>query len=454
MTRPAADNPPTFPPSSPLVDSLTEDHAERDQQRSAEILRQGPRNLLVLAMYQVALRIGWIFKTETVIMPAFLDAIAGAGWIRGCLPVLNRLGQSVPPLLYAERLQHMPQKKWSLAITALLMGVPFLVLSCLWLGLGWFSISRTDLSWMPTVFLLLYAVFFAMTGLNQLSFSTIQGKLIPVNRRGRLMTVAGITGSTLAILCAWFFLRTWLQREGGGFGLIFALTGIGFLVSGTIVFFIKEPAQTLPARTASPLKQHFKRAWQTYKEDADFRRLAWATMLFMSALMLFPHYQALGRENLGCDQTDLLAFLIAQNAGAGVFSLLTGAIADRFGNRLCLRVCMFLAGTAPLIALALANNFIPNAHDWYWLTFLMLGLTPLTIRCLVNYALELVEESNHARYVSTLTLTMAVPFLLSPLVGWLVDAWGFEAVFLGVTALVFGGGLMTFRLIEPRHATN
>ncbi|MGH7200277.1 MAG: hypothetical protein ACREJB_06705, partial [Planctomycetaceae bacterium] len=56
-----------------------------------------PRNLAVLCLYQILLRVAWIFKTESVIMPAFLDLIAGAGWVRGCLPALNHIGQSLPP---------------------------------------------------------------------------------------------------------------------------------------------------------------------------------------------------------------------------------------------------------------------------------------------------------------------------------------------------------------------
>ena len=405
-------------------------------------------------MYQVALRVGWIFKTESVIMPAFLDAIAGAGWLRGCLPVLNRLGQSVPPLLFADRLQHMAKKKWALVSTGLLMAVPFLILSPLWIGLGRLGVARDRLLWLPAFFLAMYGIFFAMTGMNQLSFSTLQGKLIQANRRGRLMTLAGLFGSIFAILCAWFVLPEWLQRPGGGFGLIFAITGAGFLVSALIGILINEPADVGTVKQTLLLRQHFHRAWRTYQDDPDFRRLAWATMLFTSAMMLFPHYQALGREQLGSTQGDLLGWLIAQNAGMGFFSLVTGALADRYGNRLSLRVCMFFAATAPVIALGLAEGVLPGGRDWYWLAFLMLGLTPLTIRCLMNYALELIDEVHHARYVSTLTLTMAVPFLFSPLVGWFVDLWGFVPVFWGVTVLIIGGGLMTFRLIEPRDALN
>ena len=59
------------------------------------------RNFVLLAVQQLVVRVGWLFKTESVIMPAFLDSIAGPGWIRGILPVLNRFGQGVPSFLLA-----------------------------------------------------------------------------------------------------------------------------------------------------------------------------------------------------------------------------------------------------------------------------------------------------------------------------------------------------------------
>ena len=32
-------------------------------------------NFLIMALYQISLRCGWIFKTESIVMPAFLDAL-------------------------------------------------------------------------------------------------------------------------------------------------------------------------------------------------------------------------------------------------------------------------------------------------------------------------------------------------------------------------------------------
>ena len=47
------------------------------------IERNEPRNFILLAVYQIVLRVGWIFKTESIVMPAFLDHIGGTPWLRG-----------------------------------------------------------------------------------------------------------------------------------------------------------------------------------------------------------------------------------------------------------------------------------------------------------------------------------------------------------------------------------
>lgn len=41
------------------------------------------RNIVSLVIHQILFRTAWIFKTESVIIPAFLDSISDAGWVRG-----------------------------------------------------------------------------------------------------------------------------------------------------------------------------------------------------------------------------------------------------------------------------------------------------------------------------------------------------------------------------------
>lgn len=93
---------------------------------------QEVRNTACLELYQIILRVGWIFKTETIIMPAVLDAVVDSGLLRGLLPVLNRGGQSVPPLFVSGRLARLPLKKWSLVRTSLAMAGCFGVLAVAW----------------------------------------------------------------------------------------------------------------------------------------------------------------------------------------------------------------------------------------------------------------------------------------------------------------------------------
>jgi hypothetical protein len=93
---------------SPSAETPSTEHAPSPEKAALaarrEIEAHEPRNLIVLALQQILIRVGWIFKTESIVMPAFIDAIGGTAMMRGCLPMLNRLGHSVPPVLFARRL--------------------------------------------------------------------------------------------------------------------------------------------------------------------------------------------------------------------------------------------------------------------------------------------------------------------------------------------------------------
>jgi hypothetical protein len=72
---------------------------------------------------------------------------------------------------------------------------------------------------------------------------------------------------------------------------------------------------------------------------------------------------------------------------------------------------------------------------------------------MIGYTLEIAPMDDHPRYLSTLSLCLAVPFCFSPVVGWFVDVFGFEPVFACGAGLIALAGLLTLRLVEPRHHT-
>ena len=416
--------------------------SEQDQQNQT-------RNFVALVIHQIIFRVAWVFKTESVIMPAFMDHIAGAGWLRGFLPVLSRLGLSIPPLLLSMRLKNARQKKSMLMLSTLAMAIPFLVLSALWLFVG-----NENQAWLPYAFLVLYLLFFSAVGINHLAFGTVQGKLVRADQRGRLLSISGVVGTIFSVASLIVLMTAWLQRDDGGFSLIFGFTGFGFVISGLSVMWVKESSdEKKPTRWM--IAKPFLQAWDVFVRDSGFRRLMLVSICFCPIILLFPHYQTLGRDgrSIQSSAVNLMLWVVTQNVAVGIYSFLAGWMADRFGNRIVIRLQMLVGAITPVVALTVARNTDGPEASWYWITFALLGIAPVTMRTLSNFNLELTEPANHPKYVSTLSLGAAVPFLLSPGIGYLIDSVGFTPVFLGCSTIVLIGFLITFQLPEPRHAS-
>ncbi len=405
------------------------------------------RNLLFLVLQQIVLRVGWIFKTESVIMPAFLDAISGsqAGLLRGFMPVLSRLGQSTVPLVLADRLESVRLKKWLLAAFACLLAVPFWALAIMWARWG-----GVKPSWLPILFLVLYCVFFIVNGLYLVAFGIVQGKLIRATRRGRLLRMSTFYGAIPAVAAAVLFMPSWLEHPVAGYFRLFLFVGSCFFVSGLLCVFLKEsPDERRESHERS--RRNFREAARIVARDPNLLRLVFVGVLYGSALIVFPHYQAFARERLGLSGSHLMVWVIVQNAAVAVFSILIGVVADSKGNRLALRILLFASTFAPLYVVLLPLAAPHTGASWFWFVFVCLGLTPLVFRILVNYTLEICEPAEHTRYLSATNFYFSLPFFFSPLVGQAVDRIGFEPVFIGAALCIFAAGILTFGLKEPRH---
>jgi len=413
--------------SDPRTDSDTEDS-----------------NILTLVLHQVLFRVAWIFKTESVMMPAFLDSITSTWWIRGMLPPLNRFAQSLAPLMLSDRLSRTSRKSSWLARTTFCMSLPFLAL-----GIVQYFWGANPPAWFPAFFLLAYTIFFCLHGVNQMSFNTIQGKLIRPNRRGHLMMLVGYFGSPAAVLMAWLLLRPWTQTDPPQYAAIFLFTGTAFLLASLTLGRLQEVADPVVNRSAIDMRRRFRDAAAAIRHDVHLRRLCLFAALFVSSQTLFPHYQRLGRSQPGHEGQMLMIWVIAQNLSAAIFSWISGRVADRLGTRSAIRWLSFAAMFAPALALTLHRH--TTAH-WFWIAFVWLGLVPVTFRMQLNHALELTDRSRHPIYVSTVVLCMAAPIVLSPLVGELVGRVGYAIPFLSITAVVFAAWCLSLTMIEPRDA--
>ena len=86
-------------------------------------------------------------------------------------------------------------------------------------------------------------------------------------------------------------------------------------------------------------------------------------------------------------------------------------------------------------------------------------MSPVTMRTINNYTLELSSPELHPLYLSTMRVCFLAPFLLAPVAGGVLDLFhdrpytGACWLFGTVSGLIAVAGLLTFRMSEPRHGT-
>ena len=329
--------------------------------------------------------------------------------------------------------------------SALGQSFPFLAIAAI-LFLG----QSESTPWFPWFFMVFYGLFFVATGIHNNVVHTLNGKLVRTTHRGRLITVSLTLGCPASILVACLLMGQWLELPDRGFGYIFGFTGLVFFLIAGLAAFLAEPADSYSER-ANGFLHHFGSAVQLLRRDKNFRRLGIVAALFGTVLMLFPHYQAMGRSYLDLDLSNLLLWVSVQNSGTCVVALVAGPIADRYGNRLVVQLMTCCCAAPPLLAIVLGTLYPTIGREFFWTVFVLLGLTPVAIKILANYTLEIVEKSEHPRALSTMYLCLATPIILfSPVVGLAVSLTSFEAVFTAGAVCILSASVLTLGLSEPR----
>ena len=389
------------------------------------------------------MRLGWMFKAESVVMPAFLDTYTSSGIIRGLMPLILRTGQSLPQFLIAHRVAQMPRKKRLFLCSAFGITIPWLALAFVLRTTHWTS------NVIVTVFLLLYTLHWFTFGGNILAFGTLQGKLIPPQRRGRLLAYSNIIGSMLSIVLALLILPRWLEDGNANYAAIFGATGVCFGLAASAGFYFKEHPSPLPQQLP-PFFKSLVNGLLLLRYDRDFRRFAIVILLFYSIWPLFPHYTIFGKRTLGLVSGHLVTSVVAQNVVSALGSWVMGPIADRRGNRIVLRTLILINFCIPLLAVGISR--LPGGAEFYFIVFALLGFTTVSGRIITNYTLELSPQEKHPQYLGVMSLFQAAPLLCSPLLGLLIEKSSFELVFVCCSVLVLLAFFLTFRLVEPRHA--
>jgi len=193
------------------------------------------RNFLTFAMIFISRRIGWIFKTESIIMPGFVYTLTSSGAVRGILPLINRFGRSLPPFIVAHWVNKLKYKRPALFWASFVMAAVWGLLSIAMLSsLG----AKSHL--ILLTFFITYTIHWIANGNSNLFEGVLQGKLIPAERRGRLLAASNGLGCLLAIIAVYFFMEKCLSHQNG-YSIIFGMTSGFFFISAFLILILKEP---------------------------------------------------------------------------------------------------------------------------------------------------------------------------------------------------------------------
>lgn len=421
--------------------------AYRHPGRAGDLLkRDHGTNLFLLVWHQIIFRVGWTFKTESVILPGFLDFLIGpgAGVYRGFLPILNRLGQGIVPVFLARSMDSVSAKRFSLVVTATALAVPLFLAALLAREHG--SLGQQAAG---VFFLLIYFGFSAGYGLYQVAFNTVQGKLIRPDYRGRLMSYSTFWGTIPAVLVSFAVLRIWLSGQSPHYERVFLSGACLFVLSGLLCIFLRE-SKGDESFWDNASRRVWRPFWDVLRSRPGLRSLCLVGMIYSFSLALVPHYQAFARERLHIPTEQQYLWVIAQSASVGIFSVAVGWLADRYGNRLTFSLLVFGSVLTPAWCLLMLHFSQGLAEATIWLTFVTLAFTTLAPRMAVNYALEMVPPEEHAVATAAFQLGITLPLLASPLWGWLIERWGFEGLLRMGIFLTAIAGVMSAFLPEPR----
>ena len=381
------------------------------------------------------------FINPQTVLPALVNRLGGSNIAVGALGVLVYVGLFIPQIFAARYVETIPWKKpWSLGFGAthrlflLVMAFAILLLGS----------DRPSLAlWL---FLLLYTAMQVVVGISTPGWFDLFAKLTHPGKRGRLVGFRNSVGGGCAFVCGlcltWILARfTFPASYAIAFFAAFALQMASLATQSGLVE--SEPSAVSPRR---PFFAFLKELPDVLKSNPPFRRFitACAMLTFATMPVSFFTVYALGRFQ--ADESSIGEFTLIMVAIQVVGALVTGYLADRYGNKTSL-----LVASASLLGATITALAAPTL-GWFRLVYLFLGVNLGTeMMARYNMSIEYGPANKRSTYVGLMN-TLLAPFYLSGMIGGILSEWfGLPAVFLvGGLSSVAGITYLVRNVREPR----
>jgi len=272
------------------------------------------RNFRVLLGQGVLGDIGYDLTSEKLVLPFLYTALGAPVIFAGFLVPVARASKLGAELLVAPLIKTARQNKWFVAAGSIAAALALAII-CLTAG----NIPGT---WIAAIFLLVVAVIGVSDALGSIAIQDMLGRLLPANRRSRLLfTQSGIAG--IAAIAIAFASQKFVDQQSSlddHIELVWAGVVMTAL-AGIAIAIIREPAKRMPA-TAEDAAVHeahrhvFRNIIENFRNALAIpwlRRFILARTLFLSIELAVPFY-AIHAATLHADSSNgLSTFVIASS---------------------------------------------------------------------------------------------------------------------------------------------
>lgn len=403
------------------------------------------RNFVLFMVGYISYGTALTFIGVTTVMPALAGELTSSPPLIGLVGTIFYGGWLLPQFLAARIVQGRPRQKPYLMIgVAGRIALPAIAVA-LWAGL-----ARQPL-FMLIVFYVCLGIFIITDAFGSIPWFDILARAIPPWRRGRLIGIAqvvtGILGIGVGVLVS-LILDSPRLLFPTNYALLFGLATVALLPSTIALALLREPptailrvTRHIPAATRGWLRRTIT--------DGNFSRLVICRLLVSMVELTTPFYVGHAEQVLHLPRTIIGGFVMAQTVGGIVASGILGALSERWGTHVVIRIGSLVTVLGPLFALAAHLDRSGMLGQAYPLVYIVLGvLNAIRMLGFSNYILEIAPEGMRPVYMGLANTLGSVMMVFPAIGGWLLEKTSYEVLF-GISALLVGVGFVWSLRLRP-----
>jgi MFS family permease len=407
----------------------------------AQVDRDLKRNFVAHLLHGLLGQTGFRLVNAPTFLPAYVLLLSGSDFVVGLARSIQYLGMFLSPILGASLIEHRRRVLPVGFLVGSLMRVQVLgiALAGLLLPEQWTVIAIC-------VFLGFFGFFMGMQGVI---FNYLMSKVIPVERRGRLLglrnSLAGLTAAGVAYLGGEYLVGR--DVLGNGYAVTFLVAFVLTCLGLAMLLMIREPEPPI-VRAPTRLRERLRDLPALLRADRAFTWYFVCRALATMGRMAAPFYILHAGDVIGLTGTHVgilsTAFVLANS----VTNLAWGLMADRTGFRrvFIVSLLLWIASVVTLMASGSLSGFV--------LAFVGIGAGMGGFQMAAqNMALEFGRREDLPLRIAVANSAQELVGAIGPLLGGIIAiTFSREAVYEIAIAFQLGAVLLTWlRVDEPRH---